>query len=295
MSSHNQDNVNELTLTKWLDSVKQNNASVEQEEIAQLRLMLAIEQFEVNEAKDENHAVRLFAWLKNISRGGQVSMAFSVAMAAVLTIGFSLSSSVISPAFAQIQQTLKQASSMQYSGVMLSNGEPTMEMKVYYQQPNKVRIETSPLLSGKAQGTVTTILDTQAGKGLTLISQAKMAMPFEFATSEEGGLPEEEFLSWMDTILEYDGEVILLASKNINDVFATGYEIYESGMTITLWVESASQLPISLRVQSDVVNGQTAFEFNADLRFNGILDETLFDINAQEGYQLVSGEQQDAR
>ncbi len=66
-------------------------------------------------------------------------------------------------------------------------------------------------------------------------------------------------------------------------------------MTITLWVESASQLPISLRVQSDVLNGQTAFEFNADLRFNGILDETLFDINAQEGYQLVSAEQEDAR
>jgi outer membrane lipoprotein-sorting protein len=222
-------------------------------------------------------------------------MVFSVAIAAVLAIGFTISSSVISPAFAQIQQTIKQASSMHYSGVMLSNGEPNMEIQVYYQQPNKVRIETSPMHSGEAQGTVTTILDTQVGKGLTLISQAKMAMPFEFAASAEGGLPEEDFLSWMDTILEHDGEVIVLASKNINDAFATGYEIYESGMTITLWVENASQLPINLRVQSDVLNGQAAFEFNADLRFNDMLDDALFDINAQEGYQLMSAEQEDAR
>lgn len=289
----NQDNVNEQALPKWLDSVKHNNASIEQEEDAQMRLMKAIEQFEMDEAGDTTKKVGLLAWLKNMSLGGQVSMACSVAMAAVLTIGFTMSSSVITPAFAQIQQTIMQATSMHYSGTMLTNGEPSMEIEVYYQQPNKVRIETSPIFSGNAQGSITTILDTTAGKGLTLMSEAKIALPLEFPASEEGGLPQEDFLSWVDTIVNYEGEVRVLTSKNINDVFASGYEIYESGMTITLWVNNASQLPISLRVLSDTVNGETPFEFNADLRFNDTLNEALFNLHVQEGYQLMSADTND--
>ncbi|GAC28116.1 LolA family protein [Brumicola pallidula] len=295
MSSQHQDNVNEQVLPKWLDSIKQNNATIEQEEDAQMRLLQTIEQFKMDEVTESKKPVGLRAWLKSMSLGKQVSMACSVAIAAVLTIGFTMSTSVIAPAFAQVQQTIMQATSMHYSGTMLSNGEPTMEIEVYYQQPNKVRIETSPILAGNAQGSITTILDTQAGKGLTLISQAKMAMPFDFAASEDGGLPQEDFLSWVDTITHYEGEVTLLSSKNIDDVFASGYEITESGMTITLWVNSANLLPISLHVQSDAVNGLTAFEFNADLRFNDTLNTALFDLNAQQGYRLMSPEQDEAR
>jgi outer membrane lipoprotein-sorting protein len=295
MSSQHQDNVNEQVLPKWLDSIKQNNATIDQEEDAQMRLLQTIEQFEMDEVTRSKKSVGLRAWLKSMSLRKQVSMACSVATAAVLTIGFTISTSVIAPAFAQVQQTIMQATSMHYSGTMLSNGDPTMEIEVYYQQPNKVRIETSPILVGNAQGSITTILDTQAGKGLTLISQAKMAMPFDFAAREDGGLPQENFLSWVDTITHYEGEVTLLSSKNIDDVFANGYEITESGMTITLWVNSANQLPISLHVQSDAADGQTAFEFHANLRFNDSLDTALFDLSAQQGYRLMSPEQDDAR
>ena len=233
------------------------------------------------------------AWLKNLSPTRQVSMAFSLAMAAVLTIGLTVSTSFVTPAFAQIQQTIMQASSMHYRGTMLNNGEASMEIVVYFQQPNKVRIETSPILAGSRQEAITTILDTQAGKGLTLISQAKIAMPLEFAANEKSGLPQEKFLNWVDTIINYEGDVTTLSAKNINDVFANGYEIYENGMTITLWVDSISQLPISLRVVSDSKNKQSSFEFYADLRFNDELNEDLFDLNAQEGYQLMLPEQDD--
>ena len=47
-------------------------------------------------------------------------------------------------------------------------------------------------------------------------------------------------------------------------------------------------------MKSDALDGQAAFEFTADMRFNDTLDQALFDLNVQEGYQLVSPEQEDA-
>jgi outer membrane lipoprotein-sorting protein len=199
-----------------------------------------------------------------------------------------------SPAFASVIANLNSITSMVYKGKMLSNGSTVMKLDVFYQAPGLLRIETRPSANGPNTtndvAPVINILDTTLGKGVSLITQGKMAMPFEFAPDQSASSPEEDPLYWLEAVKQHQGEVVVLDPQEINGVMTTGYQITDLQMTITLWVDAVSELPVRIHIVMDKVNNQIPFEFVADVTFNTKLKSDLFDLQPSAEYRMMEGE-----
>ncbi|MBT0585196.1 hypothetical protein [Alteromonas oceanisediminis] len=206
--------------------------------------------------------------------------AASLALVAVLSVGILLSSSVTAPAFASVVQSLSNISTMTYRGTIESNGAPLMRLEVFYRAPSNVRIENTPLVGEGAQNPIINILDVEQGKGVIVMPQGDMRMPFDFTPNKNvHATPDQDPLNWFHTVTQYQGDVAVLPTKTLDGVNVAGYEIQESGMTITLWVDTDSQLPVNVRVEMDEsVQGQSPFILDADLTFNRTLSDELFDL-----------------
>lgn len=278
-------------LESYVDEVKQQSTSEKQDQDMQQRLMANIENAEIAQPQVKSKSIteRLKALISQLfvmPKVAKLSMFGSFALACVVTVGIMLSSSVTSPAFASVVKSLSQITSMIYQGSMQSNGKQIMQLEVYYQAPSKVRVVSTPQTGEVTHPSMINILDTQAGKGLILMQQAKVAVPFNFTPSSTVVSPDQDPLYWLDAIKQHKGKVKVLEQKWIEGLHVAGYELYVSGMTIVLWADVETNLPVQIKLQMDEVNGQSPFIFEADLQFNQPLDESLFSLQPEEGYKL---------
>lgn len=286
----------EKHLQPWIEAVQAQQPTTQQSDNMQMRLMASIHRESADqqgEASNTNHpdnepGFSLWLWIQNLSTGPKLGFAASVALACVLAISVVMSTSVVSPAFAAVKERLAQVTSMYYKGEMRSNEQATMQIEVYYQAPSKLRISTKPILEGRLPMEVINIFDIEKGQGLTLMPHASVAMPVAFAPGDDVSNLEQDPLSWVNKVLDQQGKVTELPAKWIDQIFANGYKVRQQGMTITLWVDGATELPVSIKVESQKVDGIQSFIFEANMKFNDLLDPALFDLTPSSEYRMLT-------
>ncbi len=224
--------------------------------------------------------------LRSVWQISTVRWMSSAAVACAVVLSVFVITSAPTPAFATMVQQLARISTMYYHGTMTSHGKPLVQLKVYYQAPHHVRVENTPLQGDSENAAMINIIDGGKGKGLILMPKAKMAVPFSFEPSTTQKSAQDDPLYWFDTVLNYAGEVEHLPAKTIDGVEVAGYTITDNGITITIWADVKTQLPVNIKVAMDEINGQTPFMLQADLKFNQPLDAALFSVNADSSYTV---------
>jgi outer membrane lipoprotein-sorting protein len=287
------DNTNKH-LQAWIEAVQDQEPTKQQSDYMHARLMVSISQ--QPEAGDTHQVEKipttsLWIWIKNLSTGPKLGFAASIALVCVLSISVVMSTSVVAPAFAAVKKGLAQVTSMYYKGEMLSNGKATMQIEVYHQSPSKLRIVTKPMLDGRAQIEVVNIFDISKGQGMTLMPHANIAFPIRFTPNVDVSNLEQDPRSWINKVLEHEGKVTKLQTTQINGIPATGYLVKEAGMTITLWINGATKLPVRITVESPKVGGVRTFVFEANMKFNLALDAALFDLTPSSEYRIMNGDE----
>lgn len=289
-------------LTPFVETLKKRESAPVHEHIAQTHLLFSINSYaepQVNAPKNTEKK----SWLDKIhATFSQVVSSFkrtqlaagafaSIAVASAVSVSLYLGSAQ-SPAFASVVANLRQIDSMNYQAKMFSNGLPIMRLDIYYQAPNKLRIENTPLVGQAgdedAQALVVNILDTDNGQGVILMPMSKAAMPFSFSVDKLNDKPAENPLLWLDAVKSYKGDVRILEATEVNGIAAIGYQFTEAGITITMWVDELSEMPVSIKVRSEEVNGQSAFELDGQVFFNEPIDDSLFDLQLGPEYKAVS-------
>jgi outer membrane lipoprotein-sorting protein len=293
-------------LTSFVETLKNRKSASEQEHIAQSRLLHSINSYaepQVNASANKEKKGWIDKMRSTISPSGSpfkktqlaIGAFASITVASVVSVSLYLGSAAQSPAFATVVANLRQIDSMIYQAQMSSNGQAIMSLDVYYQAPNKLRIENTPLIGqagdGDAEALVVNILDTEKGQGVILMPMNKTAMPFSFSVDRLNDKPAENPLLWLDVVKNYKGDVSILEPNEVNGIAAIGYQFTEAGITVTMWVDERSEIPVSIKVRSEEVNGQSAFELDGQVFFNEHIDDSLFDLQLGPEYKAVSEEE----
>lgn len=230
--------------------------------------------------------LRAFHWKPFV-----LASSMGVFMTALITLFFMGTSS--NNAFAAVLSEMKLVSSMFYSSRIESNGQPLMNLKVYYREPGNLRVETLPI--GKdLSGSVINVMDLLEGKGVIFFPAMKVATPFSFDVENNLPLAETDPLYWYEQLKNYQGEPAeYLAAREINGVLAEGFVIKENGANVTVWAGSDNHLPVKLIVTLDKVKNQTPFKMVADLKYNQTFDNALFSLEIGKDYNVstVDGDQ----
>jgi outer membrane lipoprotein-sorting protein len=282
----------ELTpnLQQLVDTCKAQQPTAKEDDMMQQRLSAKIAAYSEAPQYNTGQLRGLFTSLQQrISALWQVPamrwMSSAAAACAVVLSVFVITSTP-TPAFASMVQQLARISTMYYHGTMTSHGQALVQLKVYYQAPHHVRVENTPLQGKGENASMINIIDGAEGKGLILMPQAKMAIPFSFEPNTAQPTAQDDPLYWFDTVLNYKGEVQHLPAKTIDDVDVVGYRIKDNGITITIWADVTTQLPLNINVTMDEINGQIPFMLQADLQFNQPLDAALFSVTPDTSYTL---------
>lgn len=270
-----------------LNKVKAQQPSEQDDNTMQLRLVAAIEQYEGSVCeKPEQSKTRWWANLQQLWHPKQLTFVGTAAVL-MLTTALFFTSSVSTPAFAAIVKKLNDIKSMVYSGQMYSEGQPLMNIKVFYQAPSKIRVETQPLPGARGAPAVINVMDTELGKGLIIFPQRQAAMPLDFASGKNAkDALENKLFDWHTQILNYKGEVTVEAGENINGINTIMFIICEENVEITLWVDPQTELPVRIRVQ---MLQQAGFVFEANVTFNEMIDPSLFDL-AGDAYHMMGSD-----
>ena len=224
-----------------------------------------------------------FSW-KPMKLAGSMSAAFAVLLSVVFV------SAPSQTAFASVLSEMQQASSMYYSSIIESNGEPLMDVNVYYREPGHLRVETLPKGNAK-DGASINVLDLVKGKGVIFFPGPMFATTFEFAIDGHNATETDNPLYWYEQLKNYQGEPVKhLQEQTINGHFAEGFVINENGANITVWADVSTHLPIKLIVTLNEVNGKVPFEMIADLKYNQVFDDSLFSLEISDEYQVGEGE-----
>lgn len=290
-------------LTPFVETLKKRESVPEHEHIAQTNLLFSINSY-VEPQVNASTSTEKKSWLNKMhATFSQLIRSFkrtqlavgafaSIAVASAVSVSLYLGSSAQSPAFASVVANLRQIDSMNYQAKMFSNGLPIMRLDIYYQAPNKLRVENTPLAGQAgdedAQALVVNILDTNKGQGVILMPMSKKAMPFSFSVDKLNDKPAENPLLWLDAVKSYKGDVRILEPTEVNGTAAIGYQFTEAGITVTMWVDELSEMPVSIKVRSEEVNGQSAFELDGQVFFNEPIDDSLFDLQIGSEYKAVS-------
>ncbi|NVJ59633.1 MAG: transposase [Gammaproteobacteria bacterium] len=190
------------------------------------------------------------------------------------------SSLALTPLYADMVTKLKTITSMIYNGRMTISGNHTMDIKVYYQHPDKLRVETLPAGHASEAASIN-ILDLANGKGQISFPAQNMTVPYPFEPGSTDNLKQEEDpLGWYHTLINADpSKVTEIETKEIKGSLAQGFLIEDQGTQIRVWVNSNTQLPVSLNVRLPQQDGQELFELQAELTFNKKIDAELFKLD----------------
>ena len=195
------------------------------------------------------------------------SLTFLVGGLAVWSM-FSLFSSV---SYAQVAEKIRSAHSMSCTAsVTLAAMKDAVKMKMYFQEPGKLRTESD-------QGV--TINDQVAGTLLQLMNADKQAVIVKFKSY---GIPSDFITELRNLATDSKSEPI--EDKQIGDVKAKGFKVTKDTQRASIWVDPKSGVP--LRVEMYAPNDVRVTM--DDLRFDTALDASLFSLVPPEGYKVMS-------
>lgn len=194
-------------------------------------------------------------------------------------------------AFAAVLSEMQLVSSMIYSSRIESSGMHLMDIKVFHRVPDQLRIETLPQGSAK-EGAMINVMHLDKGKGMLFFPGRKIATPFNFDASTQSPSAKDDPLYWYEQLQDYQGEPVeYLVEENINGVLAEGFVIKENGAKITVWASVRSHLPVKLIVTLDEINDEVPFKMVASLKYNQVLNDSLFSLKIADGYKVANEEE----
>ncbi len=196
------------------------------------------------------------------------------------------------PTFAKVVEHFSHFKTLTYTSQFSSQNAPLMSLKVFYQAPAFIRVETAPDTGNSENhqnGKTVNILNAATGSGLLLFPSVKMAVPYSFDPTKEKSIQDDP-LKWLGLVQNYQGDVTELPEKIIDGEVVHGYQFKEAGMTITIWATTDSQLPIKLELTSN--QGKQNFQMQAKLAFDEPLDGSLFSLTIPNDYQQAEPDQE---
>ncbi|RTE86958.1 MULTISPECIES: hypothetical protein [Gammaproteobacteria] len=268
-------NSNEYLVDQATQAMRNQGDSEEYAEQVSLRIQNLID------AQPEQAQEKRTSWLRGFLQSmAKAKLRTASAFSAVGAVGIAtllFLGSTSTPLYADMVAKLRDITSLTYQGSMHARGEHLMDINVFYQHPDKVRVETLP--SGSAEGGATiNIMDIANGQGQIIFPEQGMNVPYQFDPEQNGQTNEEEDpLAWYDTLLNADpSTVTTLDSIEVDGKLLTGFLVEEQGTQVRVWVDANTELPVRLNVLIPGQSEQATFELQAELTFNETIDENLF-------------------
>ncbi|MDO6425729.1 hypothetical protein Q4489_01835 [Thalassotalea sp. 1_MG-2023] len=276
-------------LEHYIASIKATSPSSVEDEKMQLKLDAVIkEQSELAEHVETTGKRSRSILGKLKQKLSQVSLVPLGGAVATLTLGVITLLLLNGPprvAFASVVQQLEKITSMRFVSEMKAFDSVFSRLKVYYQEPGLIRVETIPLTEGGENASSINVINTKKGQGVIFFPGPKFATPFNFDPKQAEDSPKDDPLYWFTAIKQYKGDVTQLGEQVINNKTATGLTFKESGTQVTLWIDPSTQLPIKIIVSTAGENNETAFQMEADVEFNLVLEDQLFSLDIGDNYK----------
>ena len=178
-------------------------------------------------------------------------------------------------------------SSMFFSSRIEAGGMHLMDINVYHQVPNLLRIETLPKGNAK-EGAMINVMNLEQGQGVLFFPAQKMATPFNFDADSQTPSEKNDPLYWYQQLQDFKGEPSeYLAKELIDGVLAEGFVIKDNGAKLTVWANVESHLPVKLIVTLDRANDKSGFELVTNLKYNQTFDDALFSLEIADDFNIA--------
>ena len=190
------------------------------------------------------------------------------------------SGSIENVAFADVMQNIQNARTLTYRSVITPADQDPQVVKTTVIEPHLMRVE---LPDGKVW-----ILDHGQGKGLILDSKNKQAVM--------SSTPQKT-LGLYDTFRDFrnnpDFSVSQIGQRTIDGVQTVGFQLTRGNdeNVRIVWANPQTSLPIRIEQTVKDENGRVIKSVTTNIVFDAELDQSLFRLNAPEGYthRVVDG------
>lgn len=211
-----------------------------------------------------------------------------VAGAIGLIAYFTLGDGGATIAWADVQEKIRNARTVSMKIVMQQEGAPDLVVTRRIKEGGLMRQELT--IGGES---LTQIFRLREGKLLMLAHADKTAVCMELS-----GMPEEtrrkiekaDVLASLKALIE-ESETEL-GEKEIAGRRAKGYRVKKGATTFSIWADAKTGDPVKLELT--VYQGKVLVTMS-DFRFNEEMDESLFSMEAPEGYTMISKEPVDIK
>jgi hypothetical protein len=202
--------------------------------------------------------------------GGWLTAAASAAIAALAFVWLPLNPT---PAFAAVQQHLREFRSMRFVIDQRVDGERTVQTRVSVTNTGNVRTEVGD--------DVSVIVNSAEQRVITLIHSGKLAV----VSPLNDAVKKEDALEWLKDIREFQGAAQALPQPRLIDgQKAYGWKLNVNGIDMVLWATDEG-VPLSMSMNQGA-QLQLDFHFEYDIP----LAPELFSTQIPSGYSLAPQE-----
>ena len=205
------------------------------------------------------------------------------AAAAVIVIGVGCAIGVLlfgsdgtNVAFGDVRDRILKVQTIRFKMhmTMTVNGkQQTMTSTMQAMEPGLMRVEMP--------GGAINIVNMERGESLTLIPQRKMAVRTKMLNVPEDIRKQNDQLGKLKEFIQGADEE--LGEKQIDGKRAVGYRVSKGGQAMEVWVDPDTMNPVRIEM---AVSGGEATVTLTDFVMNPELDESLFSLEAPEGYTV---------
>jgi hypothetical protein len=200
--------------------------------------------------------------------GGWLAAATSAAVVAVAMLWLPLNPTP-ALAFAQVQQHLRDFSTLRFDMEQRMNGEVMMKTRVNVTRDGNVRTDVGDDIS--------VIVNSSERRVITLVHAERMAV-----VSPLGAPVKEEALDWLKEIRDFQGAATQLPqTRVIGGHQAHGWELQTDGGKVVLWATDEG-LPLEM-----TLGGNTALQLSFRFEFDLPIAPKTFSTEVPAGYSLA--------
>ena len=208
---------------------------------------------------------------RGVTRGGRWLLATaSVAIAALAMVWMSFTPT---PAFAAVQQQLRDFTTLSFVIDQRVDGRSTLQTRVHMTRAGDVRTEVGD--------DITVVVNSSEKRVLTLMKSPRIAMLTPLASPVQ----RDDQLEWLDEIREYQGVATRLPQpRMIDGQVAHGWQLQTEGLAMVIWATDEG-VPLEMNMNQGV-NVDLLFHF----KLNQPLAADLFSTRVPDGYSLAGAE-----
>jgi len=181
-------------------------------------------------------------------------------------------------AFSNAIEQLRSARSLSYTSLIFVEGKPDpIKTREFFAEDGRHRTEHE-------SGT-TSIFDESTMASLTLIKDTKTALVRRPVDGSKDR-PKRRFLDWLERLKKLgDQPDEELGEKTVDGRRVTGFVATQGNRTFTIWVDAKTNEIVRIEYDSPI-EGPIQHIVMTDFRFNEPLDESLFSLDAPDGYTV---------